>query len=129
MTDWTIDELAGAIRVRKVSAAEVTADCLARIGRLDGRLRAFITVDAEGALACARDLDADAEEGRWRGPPHGVPLAYKDLCYIRGLPTSCGTKTVTRGTYRQPRGPRPSRRPGSLSWRPWPPARSAGRMG
>ena len=29
----------------------------------------------------------------WRGPLHGVPLAYKDLCAIRGLPTSCGTRT------------------------------------
>ena len=77
MTDWTMDELAAAIRARKVSAAEVTAECLARIGRLDGRLRAFITVDAEGALACARDLDADAAAGRWRGPLHGVPLALQ----------------------------------------------------
>ena len=61
--DWTIDGLAVAIRERKVSAVEVTTDCLERIGRLDGRLRAFITVDAEGALASARALDADAEGG------------------------------------------------------------------
>ena len=94
MTDWTIDGLAAAIRERKVSAVEVTTECLERIGRLDGRLRAFITVDAEGALASARTLDADAAAGRWRGALHGVPLAYKDLCHIRGLPTSCGTKTA-----------------------------------
>ncbi len=94
MTDWTIDGLAAAIRERKVSAVEVTTECLERIGRLDGRLRAFITVDAEGALASARALDADAAAGRWRGALHGVPLAYKDLCHIRGLPTSCGTKTA-----------------------------------
>jgi len=94
MTDWTIDGLAAAIRERKASAVEVTTECLERIGRLDRRLRAFITVDAEGALASARALDADAAAGRWRGALHGVPLAYKDLCHIRGLPTSCGTKTA-----------------------------------
>jgi len=94
MTDWTIDGLAAAIRERKASTVEVTTECLERIGRLDRRLRAFITVDAEGALASARALDADAAAGRWRGALHGVPLAYKDLCHIRGLPTSCGTKTA-----------------------------------
>jgi aspartyl-tRNA(Asn)/glutamyl-tRNA(Gln) amidotransferase subunit A len=92
--DWTIDGLAAAIRQGKASSVEATTDCLARIRRLDGRLRAFITVDRDGALASARDLDADAAAGRWRGPLHGVPLAYKDLCHIRGLPTSCGTKTA-----------------------------------
>jgi aspartyl-tRNA(Asn)/glutamyl-tRNA(Gln) amidotransferase subunit A len=92
--DGTIAELAAAIRQSKVSAVEAATDCLDRIRRLDGRLRAFITVDADGALASARALDADAAAGRWRGPLHGVPLAHKDLCHIRGLPTSCGTKTA-----------------------------------
>jgi aspartyl-tRNA(Asn)/glutamyl-tRNA(Gln) amidotransferase subunit A len=90
----TIAELAAAIREGKASSVEATTECLDRIRRLDGRLRAFITVDADGALASARALDADAAAGRWRGPLHGVPLAYKDLCHIRGLPTSCGTKTA-----------------------------------
>jgi aspartyl-tRNA(Asn)/glutamyl-tRNA(Gln) amidotransferase subunit A len=94
MTDWTIAGVAATIRQRKLSAVEAATACLERIERLDGRLRAFITVDPEGALARARALDADAASGRWRGPLHGVPLAYKDLCYVSGLPTSCGTKTA-----------------------------------
>jgi aspartyl-tRNA(Asn)/glutamyl-tRNA(Gln) amidotransferase subunit A len=91
--DWTIESLAAAIRQRKISPVEAARECLARIERLDGRLRAFITVDADGALRAAREREAEAAAGRWRGPLHGVPLAYKDLCHIRGLPTSCGTKT------------------------------------
>jgi aspartyl-tRNA(Asn)/glutamyl-tRNA(Gln) amidotransferase subunit A len=94
MTDWTIATLAAAIRARRISPVEATRECLARIERLDGRLRAFITVDAAGALAQARALEADAAGGRWRGPLHGVPLAHKDLFRIAGLPTSCGTKTA-----------------------------------
>jgi aspartyl-tRNA(Asn)/glutamyl-tRNA(Gln) amidotransferase subunit A len=93
MMDWTIEELAGAIRQRKISPVEATEDCLTRIRRLDGRLRAFITVDPEGSLRTAKELEAEATAGRWRGPLHGVPLAFKDLCHVRGLPTSCGTKT------------------------------------
>jgi len=94
VTDLTLTELAAAIAARKVSAVEATGACLDRIARLDGRLRAFITLDADRALARARALDADLAAGRRQGPLHGVPLAYKDLCHVRGLPTSCGTKTA-----------------------------------
>ncbi len=92
MSDWTIASLTEAIRARKVSPVEITKACLDRIEKLDGRIRTFITMDAEGALRAARALEAEATSGKWRGPLHGVPLAYKDLCHIPGLPTSCGTK-------------------------------------
>jgi Asp-tRNA(Asn)/Glu-tRNA(Gln) amidotransferase A subunit family amidase len=91
--DWTIEELAGDIRRGKVSPVEATEECLARTRRLDGRLHAFITLDAEGALKAAKEREAEAAAGRWRGALHGVPLAFKDLCHVRGLPTSCGTMT------------------------------------
>lgn len=94
MTDGTIVALAAAIRAGEVSPVEVTQACLDRIERLDRTLRAFITVDPAGALAAARAREAEARAGRLRGPLHGVPLAYKDLYAIRGLPTSCGTATA-----------------------------------
>jgi aspartyl-tRNA(Asn)/glutamyl-tRNA(Gln) amidotransferase subunit A len=93
VTDWTIQTLARAIAARKISPVEATQTCLDRIARLDGRIHAFITVDAQGALAAARTLQAELEAGRSRGALHGVPLAYKDLCHVPGLPTSCGTQT------------------------------------
>jgi aspartyl-tRNA(Asn)/glutamyl-tRNA(Gln) amidotransferase subunit A len=93
VSDWTIATLARAIAARKISPVEATQEHLVRIERLDGRIRAFITVDAEGALATARALEAELVAGRSRGPLHGVPLAHKDLCHVPGLPTSCGTLT------------------------------------
>jgi aspartyl-tRNA(Asn)/glutamyl-tRNA(Gln) amidotransferase subunit A len=93
VTDWTIQTLARAIAARKISPVEATQACLDRIARFDGRIHAFITLDAPGALAAARALEDDLSAGRSRGPLHGVPLAYKDLCCVPGLPTSCGTKT------------------------------------
>jgi len=89
VTDWTIGSLAEAIKARKISPVEVVREYLDRIARVDSKLRAFITVDAEGALARARALERETP----RGPLHGIPLAYKDLCAVRGLPTSCGTRT------------------------------------
>jgi aspartyl-tRNA(Asn)/glutamyl-tRNA(Gln) amidotransferase subunit A len=89
VTDWTVGSLAEAIKAKKLSPIEVVREYLYRIARLDSKLRSFITVDAEGALARARALEKEPP----RGPLHGIPLAYKDLCVVRGLPTSCGTRT------------------------------------
>jgi aspartyl-tRNA(Asn)/glutamyl-tRNA(Gln) amidotransferase subunit A len=93
VTDWTIGALAAAVAARRVSPVEVTQECLARIGRLDPTVRAFITLDADGALREAKSLEQEAMAGRLRGPLHGVPMAWKDLCHVPGLPTSCGTRT------------------------------------
>ena len=93
MTDATVAGLAADIRARRLSPVDAAKACLARIERLDRRLRAFITVDAEGAMASARVLETEAMAGRWRGALHGVPVAFKDLCHLAGQPTSCGTKT------------------------------------
>ncbi len=93
MSERSLVTIAGAIRTRRMSPVEVVGGCLDRIGRLDKRLRAFIRLDEEGAMRAAHALQADAAAGRWRGPLHGVPMAFKDLCHLQGLPTSCGTKT------------------------------------
>ena len=92
MIDRPLSELAAAIRSGSLSPVELTEACLARIARLDGRLRAFVTVDGERAREAARRREAEAAAGRIAGPLHGIPLAYKDLCAIPGLPASCGTK-------------------------------------
>ena len=91
--DFTVASLAEAVRTKRVSPVELVRDCLARIDSRNPALRAFITVDADGALATARALEAEAVGGRLRGPLHGVPVAHKDLCVVPGLPTSCGTRT------------------------------------
>jgi aspartyl-tRNA(Asn)/glutamyl-tRNA(Gln) amidotransferase subunit A len=93
-TSLSLCDLARALRAREVSSVEATRAYLDRIVRLDPTLRAYITVDAEGALAAAAARDREAAAGTWRGPLHGVPLAHKDLCLIPGLPTSCGTRTA-----------------------------------
>jgi aspartyl-tRNA(Asn)/glutamyl-tRNA(Gln) amidotransferase subunit A len=93
VSDFTLTTLAEAIRAKKLSAVEAVSACLDRIARLDDKLHAFIAVDADGALAAARRRDAELASGRTRGPLHGVPLAYKDLCHIAGMSTSCGTAT------------------------------------
>jgi len=83
-------ELGEQIRARRVSPVEVTSAALDRISRLDGALKSFSTVTAEAALAAARIAGEELAEGRWRGPLHGVPVAVKDLCWMKDTPTAHG---------------------------------------
>ena len=91
MREESLTAVAEAIRAGKRSPVEAVERCLERVRKWDGRVRAFITLDEEGALRSARVLEAEAAAGRWRGLLHGVPVAFKDLCHLEGLPTSCGT--------------------------------------
>lgn len=55
----TIAQLAGLIRSKEVSPVEVTAEMLARIEQLDGRLKSYATVMADGAVAAARRAEEE----------------------------------------------------------------------
>jgi amidase len=69
---------------------EVTQAVLARIERIDGRLKSYATLTMELALAQAAQTDAEIAHGAIRGPLHGVPIAVKDLCHTKGIPTAAG---------------------------------------
>jgi amidase len=85
-----LTELSERLRTRRVSPVEVTRAILARIEKLDGRLGSFATLTAEPALSEAAQAEAEIARGGWRGPLHGVPIAVKDLCFTKGIPTSAG---------------------------------------
>lgn len=82
--------LAQAIRVGTLTATAVVEVAMERIERLDGRLQAWVLLDAAGAAAQARALDAEARTGRFRGPLHGVPVAVKDIFDVAGMVTTSG---------------------------------------
>jgi aspartyl-tRNA(Asn)/glutamyl-tRNA(Gln) amidotransferase subunit A len=87
---FSIARLARALRAREVSAVEAAQACLERIGRFNGRLNAFVTVDPDKTLAHAREADARLARGEG-GPLTGVPIAHKDLFCARGWLTTCGS--------------------------------------
>ena len=86
----SVSELSRLLAARRVSSVEVTRGYLERIQRYDGSLRAFITVDADQALAEARAADQTERHG----PVHGVPIAIKDNIATRGLRTTGGSRVL-----------------------------------
>ena len=87
----TLTAAAAALRVREITAEELTANCLDAVAAEQERLNAFISIEAEEALAKARICDDELRAGRLRGPLHGVPLAHKDMFYRSGYRCTCGS--------------------------------------
>src|SRR2546428_12032931 len=89
-----VREAAAAIRAGALSPVELVDACLARIRALDGGLKAWAHVDERGARATAREREAEAREGRLRGPLHAVPVGVKDIFHAAGLPTTGGARPI-----------------------------------
>jgi aspartyl-tRNA(Asn)/glutamyl-tRNA(Gln) amidotransferase subunit A len=87
-------ELGALLRARELSPVEVTLAFLERIERLNPDLLAFVHLDRAGALLAARAVDAEIGRREFRGPLHGVPVAYKDIIDVHGLPTTAGSQLL-----------------------------------
>lgn len=87
----TIREAAALLRERRASAMELAEQSIARIESLNPSLNAFLTVTAGKARDRANQLDEELARGVDRGPLHGIPIAYKDLFYTKGVRTTAGS--------------------------------------
>jgi len=88
----SLADAADAIRARRLSSVEATQALLARIDKWQPLLNAFVRLDKDAALQAARNADAELAASGPKGPLHGVPLAHKDMYYIKGEPAGCGSK-------------------------------------
>lgn len=95
ISGFTALGLRDALAAGELSARESAAHFLGRIEALNPTLGSFITVTAEQAMDAAGR--ADEEFAAKRAPLrdlHGMPLAYKDLLDVAGVPTSYGTAAM-----------------------------------
>src|SRR5215471_8033597 len=80
------------IQARQLTSERLTAIYLARIARLDSKIRAVITVTKDHAVVRARQADAEIAAGKYRGPLHGIPYGVKDLLDTKDIPTTYGAE-------------------------------------
>ncbi len=88
----SLTEVASAIAEKKLSSREATQSCLDRVAKWQPHLNAYMSIEADGALAAADAADAALARGESRGALHGVPMAHKDMYYDEGHVVTCGSK-------------------------------------
>lgn len=91
----TAVELGKKIKAGEVSAVDAAKACLDRIEKLDKDYNCFVTVDREGALAQAEEIQRKIDAGELTGPLAGVPVAIKDNMCIEGMLTTCSSKILS----------------------------------
>jgi amidase len=88
-------DLAAAIRRREIGSRELLEHFLARVERLNPKLNAVVTLDAERARARADEADRALARGEARGPLHGLPMTIKDTFETAGIRTTAGAPVLS----------------------------------
>ena len=87
-------DAADALRRRELSATELLDATLARIDAHEPKLNAFAVQLRDAARHQAERADEELGRGDVRGPLQGIPIAIKDLCFTKGVPTASGTTVM-----------------------------------
>jgi aspartyl-tRNA(Asn)/glutamyl-tRNA(Gln) amidotransferase subunit A len=89
----TIAELSDKLLKREISSRELMQSCIDQIQRVDGKLHAFISYNAEDALAQANAADKALASGS-KQPLLGIPVGMKDVLAVKNHPLNCGSKIL-----------------------------------
>ena len=96
----SIDELVEGVANGTTTAVEAARLCFSRIDEEDATIHAYLSLDREGALKRAAEIDAKAAAGETLPVLAGVPMGIKDVLVIDGQPATAGSK-ILEG-YRPP---------------------------
>ena len=90
----TAVELGQKIKNKEVTVKEAVEESLRRIESIEKDVNSFVTVDKEGALKQAEEIQKKIDAGELNGPLAGVPVAIKDNMCTKGLLTTCSSKIL-----------------------------------
>lgn len=94
LMQFTAVELGKKIKNKEVTVKECVEAALAQIDVVEGKIHSFVTIDREGALKKAEEIQAKIDAGELTGPLAGVPVAIKDNMCTEGMVTTCSSKIL-----------------------------------
>ena len=83
--ELTIQETHDGLKNKKFSAVEVAEDYLARIKKIDGEVKSFITVTEKTALEQAKEVDKKIKQGEEINSLAGIPASIKDVIVTKDI--------------------------------------------
>ncbi|GAA3090886.1 amidase [Streptomyces rectiviolaceus] len=90
--ELSLADAAHLVAAGELSPVELTESVLDRIGAVEARLQAYVTVAADSARESAARAEREITQGRSRGPLHGIPMGLKDLIDAKGMPTTASSR-------------------------------------
>ncbi|OLE46565.1 MAG: hypothetical protein AUI36_21890, partial [Cyanobacteria bacterium 13_1_40CM_2_61_4] len=88
LTGMTLKRASELVRTKQASPVDLAEACFKQIDRYNAPLNAFITITRDKAMIAAREMEAEQQRGKWRGPLHGIPIAIKDNIDTAGILTT-----------------------------------------
>lgn len=89
----TISQAQQAIKAGELSCRALLESCLSKIEETESAVHAWAHLDLPAARQQADALDQELQQGRWRGPMHGIPVGIKDIIDVKVMPTKGGLET------------------------------------
>ncbi len=90
----TAVQLGRKIKEKEVSVTEAVEAALKQIDANEAELNCYVTVDRDGALKRAAEVQKLIDEGALKNPLAGIPVAVKDNMCTKGLLTTCSSKIL-----------------------------------
>lgn len=92
LAEKSIGELAPLLESKEVSPVEVTEAVLKQVETYNEQINAYIRVDAEDAQTSAKIAEVEIMKGKYKGKLHGIPMALKDIFYVKDKVVTMGSK-------------------------------------
>ncbi|MFF3926463.1 Asp-tRNA(Asn)/Glu-tRNA(Gln) amidotransferase subunit GatA [Paenibacillus lactis] len=93
--DLKLSEIHNKLHDKELSVSDLVDQAFTSIGEREDRVKAFITLDEEGARSAAKALDSKLASGESRGLLFGLPAGIKDNIVTEGLRTTCASQFLS----------------------------------
>ncbi|MCQ2497947.1 MAG: Asp-tRNA(Asn)/Glu-tRNA(Gln) amidotransferase subunit GatA [Lachnospiraceae bacterium] len=91
----TAVQIGQAIKEKKITVEDATKAVLEKIKECEPLYNCYVTVDEEGALKSAKEIQKKIDNGELTGPLAGVPVAIKDNMCTKDILTTCSSKILS----------------------------------